>query len=467
MAKASQSQRAKSDPDDMREYTSRVMVDFTQMRTFEAAPLILTEGDGIRVKDIDGNWYIDGLSGTFCCSLGHGNRRVVEAASAQLGRLALAAPTMATSDRSLELARELLGLAPPQYTHLKWASGGSEAVEAAIKMARQFHRQVGDPRKYKVLSHYRAYHGVTGHALAASGWRASRSPYEPLAAGFIHLHTPDRYRPPFDVAAEEIGATYARLAEQVIELEGPETIAALITEPVLMSAGVVVPPSDYLPALRRLCDEHDIVLIFDEIITGFGRTGHLFGSELTSTWPDILVLGKGITGGYAPLSATVLTERLAKAFWGPDGVEFAAGHTFAGNPVACAVAMAAISELFERDLIANAGERGREALERLRGLQGRVPTIGDVRGEGLLFGLEFVRDAATKEQFAASLNVGVKVREAARRRGLLLRASHWMAVLAPPLTITAAELEEVLDLFEDAVTEVLTPLAPASSLVPV
>jgi putrescine aminotransferase len=442
------------------------MIDFTQMQAFSEDPLILTEGDGIRVRDVDGRWYIDGLSGTFCMSLGHGNARVVEAASKQLSRLALAAPTMATSDRSLELAQELLALLPPQYTTLKWGSGGSEAVEAAIKMARQFHRQAGDPRKYKVLSHYRGYHGVTGHALAASGWRASRSPYEPLAAGFVHLHTPDPYRPPFDVDPAEIGATYVRLVEQVIELEGPETIAALITEPILMTAGVVIPPQGYLPALRDLCDRHDIVLIFDEIITGFGRTGHLFASELFSTWPDILVFGKGLTGGYVALSATVITDRLAQAFWGPAGVEFAAGHTYAGNPVACAAGLAALQELRERDLVANAAARGEQGLGRLRSLQARVPGIGDVRGQGLLFGVEFVRDAETKEQFPAAENVGIRVREAARSKGLLLRASHWMAVLAPPLTTTAAELDELLDIFDQALTEVFSPLSRSLTATP-
>ncbi len=436
-----------------------VMIDFTQMKSFSEDPLILTEGDGIRVRDVDGRWYLDGLSGTFCLSLGHGNAPVIEAATAQLGRLALAAPTMATSDRSLELAQELLALLPAPYTTLKWGSGGSEAVEAAIKMARQFHRQAGDPGKYKVLSHYRAYHGVTGHALAASGWRASKSPYEPLAAGFVHLHTPDSYRPPFDVDPAEIGATYVRLVEQVIELEGPETIAALITEPILMSAGVVIPPRDYLPALRSLCDRHGIVLIFDEIITGFGRIGRLFAAELFETWPDIFVFGKGLTGGYVALSATVLTGRLAEAFWGAAGQEFAAGHTYAGNPVACAAGLAALRELRERDLVANAAARGDQGLDRLRRLQSRVPGIGDVRGQGLLFGLELVRDTVTKEPFPAAENVGIKVREAARKKGLLLRASHWMAVLAPPLTITAAELDELLDIFDEAVTEVLSPLA--------
>jgi adenosylmethionine-8-amino-7-oxononanoate aminotransferase len=436
----------------------RVMIDFTQMKAFSEDPLILTEGDGIRVRDVDGRWYVDGLSGTFCMSLGHGNARVIEAAAKQLSRLALAAPTMATSDRSLELARELLALLPPRYTTLKWGSGGSEAVEAAIKMARQFHRQAGDARKYKVLSHYRAYHGVTGQALAASGWRASKSPYEPLAPGFVHLHTPDPYRPPFDVDPADVGAAYVRLVEQVVELEGPETIAALITEPILMSAGVVIPPDGYLPALRALCDTHDIVLVFDEIITGFGRTGHLFAAELFSAWPDIFVFGKGLTGGYVALSATVITDRLAQAFWGSPGQEFAAGHTYAGNPVACAAGLAALQELQDRDLVTNAAARGEQALERLRPLQARLPGIGDVRGQGLLLGVEFVSDRDTKEPFPAAENVGVRVREAARTRGLLLRASHWMAVLAPPLTTTAEELDELLDIFEEAVTEVLSPL---------
>ena len=436
------------------------MIDFTQMQAFSEDPLILTEGDGIRVRDVDGRWYIDGLSGTFCMSLGHGNARVVEAASKQLSRLALAAPTMATSDRSLELARELLALLPPRYTTLKWGSGGSEAIEAAIKMARQFHRQAGDPRKYKVLSHYRGYHGVTGHALAASGWRASKSPYEPLAAGFVHLHTPDPYRPPFDVDPAEVAATYVRLVEQVIELEGPETIAALVTEPILMTAGVVIPPEGYLPALRELCDRHDIVL-------DLRRDHHRLRAHRAALRRRALLDLAG-----HPRLRQGADRRLRRALGDGDhrppraGVLGAAGAGVRGRPhLRRAIPSPArpgsrrSQELRDRDLVANAAARGEQALERLRSLQARVPGIGDVRGQGLLFGVEFVRDRDTKEPFPAAENVGVKVREAARRKGLLLRASHWMAVLAPPLTTTAAELDELLDIFDEAMTEVLTPLA--------
>jgi adenosylmethionine-8-amino-7-oxononanoate aminotransferase len=438
---------------------SNIMVDFMAMAPFAENPLILTEGDGVRVRDIEGRWYVDGLSGTFNVSLGHGRQTIIEAASRQMARLAMAAPTLGTNDRSLELARLLLGLLPARYTHLKWASGGSEAVEQAIKMARQYHRQAGDPRKFKVLSHYRAYHGATGQALAATGWPHASNPYEPLAEGFIHLHTPDPYHSPFSGTPEEIGRAYARLVEETIELEGPRTIAALITEPIMMSAGVIVPPASYMKRIRELCTANDIILIFDEIITGFGRVGRMFASELFDVWPDILVFGKGISGGYAALSVTVLTESLASAFWGTedDNVHFQAGHTYGGHPVACAVGFAAIDDIIANDVVGNARDRGEQAVGRLRALQGKYSSIGDVRGVGLLCGVEFVKDLETKERYPAMERVGLRVRDAARRRGLLIRASHWMAVLAPPLTISHSEMSETLDILQASLEEALEP----------
>jgi adenosylmethionine-8-amino-7-oxononanoate aminotransferase len=451
----------------MKELARHIMVDFLPMKDFAENPLILTEGRGIYVTDVDGRRYIDGLSGTFCVNLGHGNRRLAEAASRQIERLALACPTLGTSDRALELVQLLLEVSPPQYTTVKLLSGGSEVTEAAIKMARQYHKQAGRATKFKVLSHYRAYHGATGHALAAGGWPAWRAPYEPLPGGFIHLHTPDPYQTPFAVAPAEVGATYARLVEEVIQLEGPETIAAFITEPILMSAGVVVPPRDYLPRVRALCDRYDIVLIYDEIITGFGRTGRLFAAEHWGAWPDIFCLGKGMSGGYAPLSANLLTTRIGQAFWGSavEQVQFHAGHTYGGNPVASAVGIAAIRQILEDGIVDNARARGAQAMARLRDLQRRRPVIGDVRGEGLLLGVEFVRDPATRERFPAEVNFGLRVREAARRRGLLLRASHWMVALAPPLTITAGEVDEMLDILEASLEEVLEGAASARARV--
>ncbi|HLE42501.1 MAG TPA: aspartate aminotransferase family protein [Methylomirabilota bacterium] len=444
----------------MKELARHIMVDFLPMKDFADDPLIVTEGRGIYLTDVDGKRYIDGLSGTFCVNLGHGNKGLAEAASRQYERLALAIPTLGTSDRALEMVKALLDLMPKakQYTTVKLLSGGSEVTEAAIKMARQYHKQTGAATRYKVLSHYRAYHGATGHALAAGGWPGWRAAYEPLPGGFIHLHTPDPYRPPFPGPAETLGETYARLVEEVIELEGPETIAAFITEPIMMSAGVVVPPRDYLPRIRTLCDRYGILLIYDEIITGFGRTGTMFAAEHWDAWPDIFCLGKGMSGGYAPLSANVLTGRVAGAFWGKaaEAVQFHAGHTYGGNPVACAVGLAAIRQIVEERIVENAKARGAQAQARLRELQTRYPVIGDVRGEGLLLGVEFVEDAGRRRRFPPEEQFGLRVREAARRRGLLLRASHWMVAVAPPLTISAREMDEFLDILEAALREVVS-----------
>jgi adenosylmethionine-8-amino-7-oxononanoate aminotransferase len=451
----------------MRDQVTRTMVDFAQMKAFAENPLVLTSGDGVRVTDVDGRTFIDGLSGTFCAALGHGNARVADAGAAQLRRLAMAAPTMATNDRALELIDVLLGLLPDgRYSVIKLFSGGSEATENAMKIARQYHKQTGHATKYKILSHYRAYHGGTGNAVAAGGWPAWRAPYEPLAGGFIHLHTPDPYRMPFDVAPEAMARTYLRLVEETIEMEGPSTIAALITEPVLMSAGVVIPPEGYLPGLRELCDRHGILLVFDEIITAFGRLGGMFASELYGAWPDILCLGKGMSGGYAPLSAVVMTPEVAGAFWGDpqDLVQFHSGHTYGANPVACAIGIAAIAEIVERRLCENSARQGDRLIAGLRRAQGRHPAIGDVRGRGLLVGVELVRDRTTRERFPAELEIGVRIRAEARRRGLLLRAGHWMLVLAPPLTIADAETDEVIAILDESLDSALAGVEDGTGL---
>jgi adenosylmethionine-8-amino-7-oxononanoate aminotransferase len=446
----------------MQERVTRTMVDFAQMKSFAEDPLVLTEGHGIRVQDVDGRRYIDGLSGTFCAGLGHGNRRLANAGAAQLQRLAMACPTLATNDRALELVEVLLGLLPERYSVVKLLSGGSEATESAMKIARQYHKQTGNAGKFKILSHYRSYHGGTGHAIAASGWPAWRAPYEPLAGGFIHLHTPDPYRPPFGAppfedAPETVARKYLRLVEDTIELEDPRTIAALITEPIFTSAGVIVPPVSYLAGLRELCDRHEIVLIFDEIITAFGRVGSLFASQLFDVWPDILCLGKGMSGGYAPLSGVVLSSWIADAFWGEarELVQFHSGHTYGANPVACAIGLAAIGQVVEEQLDEHARQMGERLMTGLRRAQGRLPAIGDVRGRGLLVGVEFVADRETRERFPSELEIGLRVRDEARAHGLLLRASHWMIVLAPPLTITAQEVDEVLEVVVRAMDRVL------------
>ena len=449
--------------EDLSSLTHLLMVDFTQMKAFGEDPLILTEGQGIRVRDDRGKWYVDGISGVFVNALGHGNQRVIQAATQQLNTLAFHAPLFSTNAPALQLAKLLTGIAPRGYSTLKFFSGGAEANEAAIKMARQFAAQNGNGKKFKVLSHYRGYHGGTGHALAASGSPSWRSVYEPFAPGFIHVHPPFTYGARFGLEGEALSAAAAALLEETIVLEGPDTIAAFITEPIMLSAGVRVPPPGYLERVRAICDRHDILLIFDEIITGFGRTGHLFASNLYGVTPDLLSFGKGVSGGYAPLSGVLIQERVARTFWGEidDNVQFRAGHTYAGNPVACAVGVAAVSELLERNVVDNARRMGERLQSGLRVLAERRQCIVDVRGEGLLIALEFAQDKATREPFPESLKFGNRVHKAARHRGLLIREGPNFVALAPPLVVTEADVDEVTELMDQAIGDALTDSAAA------
>jgi adenosylmethionine-8-amino-7-oxononanoate aminotransferase len=425
--------------------TARVMVDFTQMKSFGQDPLILERGEGIRVTDVFGKTYIDGLSGVFTVNLGHGVQELIDVAAEQARKIAFTAPTMATNPSALRLADQLIGITPEQYTTVKFFTGGSEANEAAIKLARQFWLQAGHPRKYKVISRYRSYHGGTGQAMAASAQTAWKWKFEPFAPGFIHVTPPARPACAACRRADACTMACLDLMEQAIVEEHPETVAAVIAEPVMLSAGVHLPHPEYFPRLRELCDAHNVLLIYDEIITGFGRTGRLFGAERVGAWPDILTCGKGISGGYAPLSAILIADRVSEAFWGePEaGVQFWAGHTFGGNPVSCAVGEAAVRYLIDHDLIGNAERVGTYLAARLEDLATRQPAIAEVRGIGMLRGVAFTQP------------IGQAVYDAARRGGLLTRpGADWVGV-APPLVTTREEADEIAAILEAAIAEVV------------
>ena len=438
---------------DLRKLTHHVMVDFNQMKTFSADPLIMVEGNGIILTDHEGRRYIDGLSGVFAVSLGHGNEAIIDAITAQHRRLSFSSPIMTTTDRALELAAELIRLTDGRYDVVKQLNSGSEAIEAALKMSRQFHRQSGSPERYKTISFYRSYHGATMGALTSTGWPQLRNPYEPFLTGGIHAHPPI----PASCRACTGSCTLGCLAQlrDVIEHEGARTVSAIIVEPVLLTAGVQALSPEYLRGLRALCDETGVLLIFDEIVTGFGRLGSWFAAEQADVWPDILCVGKGLTSGYAPLSAVLLTEKLGDAFWGEasKGLQYQAGHTFASNPVSAACGLAVIRYMEEHGVLGNVRERGTELESRLRGIAGRYAIVGEVRGRGLLYCLDFVDPAATGP-LAADQPVGTAVQQAARRRGLLVRASPHNATLAPPLIVTAADIAEIADVFEESVAEV-------------
>jgi adenosylmethionine-8-amino-7-oxononanoate aminotransferase len=440
------------EPRDLRAAARHVMVDFNQMQTFTADPLIMVEGSGITLTDHEGRRYIDGLSGVFAVSLGHGNDEIIAAITAQHRRLSFSSPIMSTTDRALELAAELIRLTGGRYDVVKQLSSGSEATEAALKMARQYHRQSGSPERYKTISFYRSYHGATMGALTATGWPQLRTPYEPFLPGGIRVHAPI----PSSCRACTGSCTLGCLAQlrDVIEHEGARTVSSIIVEPVLLTAGVHTLSPEYLRGLRALCDETGVLLIFDEIVTGFGRLGSWFAAEQAEVWPDILCVGKGLTSGYAPLSAVLLTERVGSAFWGDaaKGLQYQAGHTFASNPVSAACGLAVIRYFEEHGVLANVHSRGAELERRLRGIVERYPVAGEIRGRGLLYCIDFV-DPGTGAPLAAAQPVGTAVQQAARRRGLLVRASPHNATLAPPLVVTAAEVSEIADIFEESVAE--------------
>jgi len=428
-------------PDEIQELSRQLMVDFMPMASFSKDPFVLVEGDGIRVRDSNGRWYIDGMSGVFVSAYGHGNRRLIEAARDQAARLAFHAPLYSANVPSLQLMDQLLEITPGGYSVGKLTAAGSEATEAAIKMVRQYQHQSGRGRRFKILSHYRSYHGATGHSLAASGGVGWRSAFEPYAPGFVHVHAP------FAIAGRlggAVGAADGRaaedaalaLVEETIELEDPDTIAGFITEPIMLSAGVRVPPAGYLRRLHEILRRHDILLIHDEIITGLGRTGRLFASEWFDVVPDILCFGKGISGGYAPLAGILVQPHVGQAFWSEagEGREFRDGHTYGNNPLSAAVGLAALDLLRGDHLVENAARQGERLMARLREAAARIPAIAEVRGRGLLVGI------------ALTSAVGPAVSRAARECGLILRQGPDFVALGPPLVVTDAEIDEIADI---------------------
>jgi adenosylmethionine-8-amino-7-oxononanoate aminotransferase len=390
-------------------------------------------------------------------SVGHNNRRVIEAIRRQLDVLHFSPAMHGTNPLAIQLANLLAELAPGDLSTVKFQCGGSEVTEAAIKLARQYHRLTGSPGKYKIISRYLSWHGSTLGSLSASGLKSRKTVNEPLAPGFLHVFPPACYRCPFGKQYPTCGITCATLINDVIEMEDPATVAAVMVEPIGHTGGIIDPPEEYLPILREACDRHNVLLIFDEIITGIGRTGRMFAAETFGVVPDILCIAKGLSGGYAPLSAMICRRPIADAFWGPitENPGFVEGHTFEGNPISCAAGLAVLQEILEYDLCSNAriqGERLRTGFERLAQKYG---VIGDIRGKGLFQGIEFVRSPATKEPFPSEVAFGVRVGRRALENGLLSRFDpNWIA-FGPPLIATAEQIDEMVALLDQSLGEVL------------
>jgi adenosylmethionine-8-amino-7-oxononanoate aminotransferase len=417
---------------------------FTRIGDDPRAPLpIIVSGEGCYVYDADGKRYLDGLSALYCVNAGHGRPEFGEAAAAQMRELDFFTTWSYAHPRAIELATRIAELAPGDLNRVFFTSGGSEAVESAIKLSRSYHRLTGHAQKSKVIAREIAYHGTSLGALSVTGITSIRSQFEPLVPGGCHVANTDSYRWPADRdplwAAEQIAAR--------IEFEGPETVAAVILEPVQNGGGCIPPQEGYFQRVREICDENDVLLISDEVICSWGRLGHWFGSERYGYVPDIITTAKGLTSANIPMGAMIASDRLAEPFLG-HGRMFAHGFTFGGHPVAAAVALANIEILEREDLCGHVLAKEGEFRAMLEGLRD-IPIVGDVRGAGFFQAIELVKDRETKETFgkveAEHLLYGY-LSGALYEHGLICRTDDRgdpVVQLAPPLICDSEQFEEI------------------------
>ncbi|HEX8804093.1 MAG TPA: aspartate aminotransferase family protein [Acidimicrobiales bacterium] len=421
-----------------------------------AVPMMV-RGRGAHVWDQHGRRYLDALSGLFVVQVGHGRTELAEVAARQAETLAYFPIWGYAHPTAVELAARLARLAPGDLNRVFFTSGGSEAVESAWKLARQYFRAVGQPQRTKVVSRATAYHGTTMGALSITGVPALRTPFEPLVPGAHKAASTDRYRCRHCASAPACTLACADDIEDVILREGPETVAAVFLEPVQNAGGCYTPADGYFERVRQVCDRHGVLLVSDEVICAFGRLGHMFGCERYGYRPDIITCAKGLTSGYSPLGAVLASDRLAEPFLS-GSASFAHGFTFAGHPVSCAVALANLDIFDEEDLLARvrANEPGlRDRLEGLRDL----PVVGDVRGAGYFWALELVKDRDTRATFTPEESEALLRGFLAGRlheAGLVCRTddrAHPVVQLAPPLVCGPDELDRIESILRTVLTE--------------
>jgi adenosylmethionine-8-amino-7-oxononanoate aminotransferase len=413
---------------------------------------LLVSGHGCTVVDVHGRTYLDALSGLWLVNVGHGRSAIAEAMAQQAQTLAYASASRATTLPTIQLATLLARLTPGDLSTVLFSSGGSEAVESALKITRQYHTLRGEPERYKVIARRGSYHGATYGAMSASGAPQSVDPYySPLVPGAFTVSAPYCYRCDYRKTYPACEVYCVDAIEDLIVYENPRTVAAVIAEPISAACGVVVPPPEYFPRLREICDQHGVLLIFDEIITGFGRTGKMFAAEHWGVVPDIMTLAKGLSSGYAPIGATICRAHIARQFDGAKGKALAHLLTFGGQAVACAAALANLDILVQENLVDNAAQQGRYLLSQLQELATRHPTVGDVRGLGLLCALELVKDRRTKEPFAAEGPESTRLLEILADLGMLTRADTNL-YLAPPLCIQRHEVDHLVAMVDAGLT---------------
>ncbi|WAB92983.1 aminotransferase class III-fold pyridoxal phosphate-dependent enzyme [Pseudomonas citronellolis] len=419
-------------------------------------PVIIESGDDVFITDVDGRRFIDCQGGLWCVNAGYGRKEIVEAVSRQMEKLAYYSLFPgSTNAPSIELSQKLIEITAEEgMAKASFGLGGSDAVESALKIARQYWKLEGQPEKYKFISLYNGYHGLNFGGMSACGGIAWRSSYEPLMPGFFQVEGPHLYRNPFTDDPQELVEICAQLMERQIELQGPHTVAAIIAEPIQGAGGVIVPPASYWPRLRQIADKYNLLLIADEVITGLGRSGSLFGSRGWGVKPDIMCLAKGISSGYVPLSATLVNARVAKAWEKDAGFTsvYMHGYTYSGHPVSCAAGLAAIDLVLKENLTENARVVGDYFLDKLLELKSKHRAIGDVRGKGLMIAIELVKDRASKEPFGPEDTFPPAISETCVNNGVMIRTIVNKLIISPPLTFTREHVDEVVRVLDLAFT---------------
>jgi adenosylmethionine-8-amino-7-oxononanoate aminotransferase len=423
--------------------------------------IVIVRGEGCYIWDAEGNRYLDALAALYCVNIGYGPwPEISEAAAKQIEQLPFFTNWVGfATPPAVELAEKVAELVPIDAGRVFLVGGGSEAVETALKLARQYHRLRGEPTRYKFVTRRSAYHGTTLGALSVNGSPALRSQFEPLLPGCLRAPLPYRYRCPYCADEPRCTLRCADEIDDIIVNEGPETVAAVMLEPVQNSGGSITPPEGYFERVRAICDERGVLLIADEVICGFGRVGAWFGSTRYDIEPDLMTLAKGITSAYAPLGAVVASERVTEPFFAEPKTAFSHGITFGGHPLSCAIALANLA-IFEReDLVGRVQSHMSEFRARCDQLREDHPMVGDVRGDGYFYSLELVKDKETKETFApAERDELIKgfLTPRMRELGVYMRfddRGETCAQFSPPLVAGPAEFEAMVGVLRQVLDE--------------
>ena len=416
---------------------------------------VWVRGEGAYLVDAAGNRFIDGLSGLWNNTAGNGRTELADAAAKQMRTMGFASGYVGSSNPcAIELAERLAGLTYPNINHFYLTSGGGESTDSNIKLARYYWKLMGKPDKTKVISRIWGYHGVTFAAMCATGIASYWPMFEPRIPGFSHIPTPYPYRYDAPAGSQSQGIAAADELERQILDEGPDTVAMFLAEPVQGAGGVIVPQDDYFQRIREICDQYDVLLVADEVITGFGRTGKMFGLEHWNVQPDLIQFAKAITSGYFPLGGIGVSDEIA-AVMNDSGSPWMHAYTYSSHPVGCAVALAMLEIIEKEDFVGQAERKGKRLLVKLKEALSDHPNVGDVRGLGMMCAVEYVQDRGTREPFDAKENIGARIHGETVERGMFSRTRGDVYCIAPPIVTEESTIDEIAEILAASTQAVL------------